>query len=49
MSTLLVFLMLSPTVSQSRLAGSSHRRSITSASTVPTWSTASITRLTIER
>ena len=33
-STLLVFLMLSPMVSQSMLARSSQRRSITSASTV---------------
>ncbi|MBB6554106.1 hypothetical protein HD593_008901 [Nonomuraea rubra] len=33
MSTLFVFLTLAPTVSQSRLARSSQRRSITSAST----------------
>ena len=42
-STLLVFRMLSPMVSQSMLARSSQRRSMTSASTSPTCSTASRT------
>ena len=42
-STLLVLRMLAPMVSQSMLARSSQRRSITSASTLPSASTASRT------
>ena len=47
-STRLVLRMLAPSVSQSRLARSSHRRSITSAST-PVASTAASDSATIDR